>query len=401
MQTPSFAESVARNKSWHSVARASLIIFGLGCSLGASSSTRSQELDGLLTQERDVLTELEHATMRVARGRAAIDRVEHELGVVEYKLRESKRRAHAIRERILRSKTYLRRRLLALYKITRGGYMRVLSEANTTRVGVQHRAATVSRVVRADAAELRLYRQELAVLTGQQKRAQSQQHELGARHEQLFARQGPLENSRKRYDARLLEVRRARNRYRRARPQLSEQERALLASVTRLEQRRQAGLGFVSLKGHLPRPVDGKVIRRRRRGIGTPSPAGPPPRTTRSARVLRAGRLENRRFPSLAQDGVMFRAGRNTPVRAVAKGTVRVAGPLEGYGEVVLLEHDRRYFSVYGFLARVKIRVGDVIEQRGVLGQSGMDPLSRRGAVYFDLRHDHRSLDPSAWLRAH
>jgi septal ring factor EnvC (AmiA/AmiB activator) len=76
-----------------------------------------------------------------------------------------------------------------------------------------------------------------------------------------------------------------------------------------------------------------------------------------------------------------------------------MSGTLPGYGHVVLLEHGEGYFSLYGFLSDSRVAAGATVPRGGEVGNAGIDPLTGRPAVYFELRHKERALDPAAWIQ--
>jgi septal ring factor EnvC (AmiA/AmiB activator) len=63
----------------------------------------------------------------------------------------------------------------------------------------------------------------------------------------------------------------------------------------------------------------------------------------------------------------------------------------------VILDHGGSYYSVYGGLGRVDVRVGENAPENarlGVLGSSGAFPA----VLYFEIRHRADTVDPGPWL---
>jgi septal ring factor EnvC (AmiA/AmiB activator) len=95
----------------------------------------------------------------------------------------------------------------------------------------------------------------------------------------------------------------------------------------------------------------------------------------------------------------IFYSGSKRPVRAVFKGRVVFAGSLPGYGRAVILDHGDNYHSVYGFAAKVRVKVGMEVSEGEVLGSSGeMSPLFGPG-LYFEIRHFTDAVDPRPWFK--
>jgi septal ring factor EnvC (AmiA/AmiB activator) len=88
----------------------------------------------------------------------------------------------------------------------------------------------------------------------------------------------------------------------------------------------------------------------------------------------------------------------NTPVRAVHGGTVGLASPFTGFGNLVILEHGANNYSLYGYLGTVAVERGASVEAGAELGRSGSAPAGPP-ALYFEMRIDGRSVDPLQWLK--
>ena len=82
------------------------------------------------------------------------------------------------------------------------------------------------------------------------------------------------------------------------------------------------------------------------------------------------------------------------PVRAPAAARVLHAGPLDGWGQVVILDLGPGWQGILAGLASVSVQVGDRVADGQVLGTAG-----GAGETYFELRRDERPVDPSPWLR--
>ena len=86
------------------------------------------------------------------------------------------------------------------------------------------------------------------------------------------------------------------------------------------------------------------------------------------------------------------------PVRSVHEGTVAYADQFAGYGNLVILDHGNRAYSLYGFLESMDVTRGSRVEAGKPLGTSGRDP-SGNPALYFELRVDGTAVDPLQWLK--
>ena len=78
--------------------------------------------------------------------------------------------------------------------------------------------------------------------------------------------------------------------------------------------------------------------------------------------------------------------------RAPAAGVVAWAGPLEGWGQVVVLDLGPGWRGVVSGLDEVAVRTGERVADGQPLGRAD-------GEIGFDLRRDERPVDPGPWLR--
>lgn len=136
----------------------------------------------------------------------------------------------------------------------------------------------------------------------------------------------------------------------------------------------------INLPEHsLPWPVKGKVI----------SPFGKEYRADLNTWIFR--------------DGIKISATYGTAVRAVMEGSVIYAGPFRSYGNVVIVDHGKGIFTIYGFLKEIQSTVGTKLAAQGVLGTAGKDTQSSSGtgqsAVYFEIRQGTTAVDPEQWLK--
>ncbi|HEY0103645.1 MAG TPA: peptidoglycan DD-metalloendopeptidase family protein [Brevundimonas sp.] len=79
--------------------------------------------------------------------------------------------------------------------------------------------------------------------------------------------------------------------------------------------------------------------------------------------------------------------------RAPAPARVAFAGPLSGWGQVVILDLGPGWRAVISGLDEVSVETGSAVTDGQSLGRSGAD-----GEIGFELRRDERPIDPAPWL---
>jgi murein DD-endopeptidase MepM/ murein hydrolase activator NlpD len=95
-------------------------------------------------------------------------------------------------------------------------------------------------------------------------------------------------------------------------------------------------------------------------------------------------------------EGVDYAAPIGTPVWAVANGQVVYTGWSGGFGRLVKIKHSNGVVSFYGHLSRYAsgLRVGQMIDQKQLIGYVGMSGLATGPHLDFRLQKNGRFMDP-------
>ncbi|RLB62014.1 MAG: peptidase [Deltaproteobacteria bacterium] len=96
------------------------------------------------------------------------------------------------------------------------------------------------------------------------------------------------------------------------------------------------------------------------------------------------------------EEGLQLVAARDAAVRAVYAGQVAFVGQT-AHGETVVVQHGEGYYTVYGGLQRIEVKVKEQLLERARLGWV-LRTSSHRPTLYFELRRGRRMLDPAPWL---
>lgn len=128
---------------------------------------------------------------------------------------------------------------------------------------------------------------------------------------------------------------------------------------------------FSSLRGRLPWPVQGTLYKK----------------------------YGSKRNDKQTWKGVLIKAPGGQRVHAVARGKVEYAGPLRGYGYVVILQHDNSYRTLYAYNRAVYRKTGDIVNGGDVIGAVGNSGEHSENALYFEIRKGATTKNPSRWCK--
>lgn len=131
---------------------------------------------------------------------------------------------------------------------------------------------------------------------------------------------------------------------------------------------------FHRLKGTLRPPVSGEVSA----GYG-------PQKQAKSMSYVR-------------HTGLTWTLKEGTAVKSVAAGLVVYAGRMEGFGELLILDHGQQYHSVYAHLKTLDAKVGDTVEGGATIATSGQTGSFDGPKLYFELRKNGHPINPTTWF---
>jgi len=154
---------------------------------------------------------------------------------------------------------------------------------------------------------------------------------------------------------------------------LSELAKSVIAIVKNVTPKRAPGTPFAKLKGKLKWPTQGKIKAR----FG-------------AARISGQQRWR----------GVLIETKAGEDVRAVSNGRVVFSDWLRGYGFVMIVDHGTGYMSLYGHNQHLIKHVGDLVKENEVISKAGISGGRKKPALYFEIRHKGKPINPSKWMIA-
>ena len=110
------------------------------------------------------------------------------------------------------------------------------------------------------------------------------------------------------------------------------------------------------------------------------------------------GRVVQGFNPRKGKKGVDIRGSEGQPVHAAAGGQVVYSGDgLIGYGNLVIIKHDRTFLSAYGHNRKLLVKEGEKVGPRQRIAEMGQS--SKTGSVlHFEIRRRGKPVDPMDYL---
>jgi septal ring factor EnvC (AmiA/AmiB activator) len=336
-----------------------------------------QRLDDVRTQTRSAEHDVEEADLELGIRTNELQLAIDMQSQLEEQRREIESQISSIAPRIARQKEFLRKRLAVLYKLGGLTYVRMLLSIDDRRDPVQA-VSMLSYLVSRDArvvSQFQATREQLRV----------RQHDLADRQQKLAAarriveqRQRAVASARAQKERTLASLRSEGSESEQKLVELEEKAKRLehlLDLLARQNAGAAAATDIRTVQGALAWPVQGKIIER-------------------------FGKQRNAKFSTVTfNNGLKIAAAPGAEVRSVFAGTVLFSQWFKGYGNLVILDHGNRIFSLYGNLKSPAVAVGDRINAGQALAGVGEAEEAHSGYLYFEIRQDNKPEDPQKWLR--
>lgn len=331
-----------------------------------------READRLATDARTLLNELRSREVERLIATEELRRAAEDMQTVSSDLARLDADIQRVAGDVEASLPPLRRRLVDLYKLGAGRYLRLLLSTSDVRHAGQA-SRTVAMLAHTDRQRVEERRRQLDTLQTTRERLLARQSQLEAARTEAARAEAAAVRAVQEHNAllRRIDQRRDLTAQLAGELQIARQNLQItLQAMARGETVGERVLPIAPFQGDLTWPVAG-AVRRRFSGANASNPAS---------------------------SGIEIAAPEGTPVHAVHGGTVQFADTFSGFGNLVIVEHDTGNFSLYGHLLDIFVARGGRLDGGDPLGSVGPSPGGAPG-LYFELRIDARPVDPLQWLR--
>lgn len=97
--------------------------------------------------------------------------------------------------------------------------------------------------------------------------------------------------------------------------------------------------------------------------------------------------------------GIEIAVRSGSTVTAAEAGKVIYSGDgVNGYGHLIILQHENDLFTVYGFNQRNYARLGDFVSKGEKIALSGVPPSGGAARLHFEVRKGKQAVDPILYL---
>ncbi len=102
---------------------------------------------------------------------------------------------------------------------------------------------------------------------------------------------------------------------------------------------------------------------------------------------------------SVGSKGIEVSVKTGTPVSSAAAGKVIYSGDgISGYGNLLIVRHDDKFFTVYGYNKKNLVQTGAFVSKGEKLALSGKPPSGGVPRIYFEIRYGKKPVNPLSYL---
>ena len=329
-------------------------------------------------KEKSLLDQLSGIEKDISEKRSVIKSLREKIDTAKKDLGAHRERLKELERSLMETEELFGRRLVAFYKYAKRGYLHILA---TTRDldNLNHRMKYFKVILNEDlkavqgiADNQRIRQEEVASI---EVRLSAISELEKAENNELILLKTDLEKK----VVLLANIHREKEFYETAVKELQSAADNLKSTLLNLEitprqtkDNLRLPTGFAELKGRMPKPLEGEVIKD-------------------------SGNEGSRSFNT--HRGIYIRGNFGSDVKAIFPGRVDFSGQLKGYGQVVVINHGERYFTISAYLCQIEKSEGEMVAKGEAIGQIGEAGLLSGPALYFEIRQGGTSLDPLEWLK--
>ena len=350
--------------------------------LESEINEKRKEKNALKKQEESVLSTLENIDYRVRTLQTDATSIEGKIKKKESEIGYLSTALEVLDQSIDERRSLITKRVRMLYQEGSSGLLKIVVPSPNYPDFLK-RLHYVKTIAEKETEILSLFEEEQSQLTTKTNQLDTMKQQLVAEREPLVLKLSEIGQEKNRKYQLLSRVRNEKSYYEKAITELDESSVHLKSLIKKLEgERRKLNeialpplTHFSKVKGQLAWPNDGSV-------------------------VSLFGRQKHPKFNTYVfRKGIEIKTSKGENVRAIHEGSIIYADWFKGYGMMVIMDHGENFYSVYGYLTKLFVSVGEKMTKNRAIGTVGEAGLSEGNRLYFEIRHEGEPMDPLTWLQ--
>jgi septal ring factor EnvC (AmiA/AmiB activator) len=326
-------------------------------------------------KERSLLGQLSDLEQKIEERKAFLKKLNEKIRQNKNELRKRNQGLRELEKSLAEVRERVSKRLIVFYKYAKRGYVKILTtseDLEELRKRVKYLKVILNEdqeLLKQAAGIRKKYRKEISLV--------NERLAVIARMEKAENRQ--LSSIKRDLDRKvilLMKIHKEKEFYETAVKELQlaarELKEKLLSFGKNLKQNRLLPKGFAKRKGNLPLPFDGKIVK--------------------SDNPLGAGSVDTHK-------GIYIKGPTGAEIGAVFPGRVDFSGWLKGYGQIIVVNHGSRFFTISAHLSNRYRKEGEMVDTGTIIGLLGDTGSLVEPRLYFEIRRGGANLDPLKWLK--
>jgi septal ring factor EnvC (AmiA/AmiB activator) len=325
-------------------------------------------------KERNLLATLQAMDQKLLFKEEQLESYDMALTNVRKQKEQMESEVHDLKTSLTQLENYLAYKIVQLYKHGSYSYVKVLFSAGSY-TDLLKRYQFLKVMAQKESDYIGRYKQTYADLT--EKESELNEREVKIRDLQKAFKEKNREILAKREERTKL-LKHLRNEKAIQKELLDELENssiALQAIIDNLIRQRETLFGsFEKFKGSLSWPVEGAVV--------TPF-----------------GKNKHEEFNTfIFSKGIDIEASVGSRVKAVYNGTVLFADWFKGYGQMLILDHGKGFYTLYAHLSDIMVPKKSLVRKGQTIAKVGETGSLKGPVLYFEIRYHGEPQDPLTWL---
>ena len=338
-----------------------------------------QKIEKTLKKEKSILTELEKLEKTVKKKKSELKYYDGRLQQSRTEIKHLRKDISALDDKVENRKDLLKKRLMSLYKEQYSGDTALILISAKNYQDLLIKSRYISLLAHYDSTLMNKYREGIKKYHIKQRKMETLQNDLEGNKRNIHKNMMEIKEERANKDRLLASVKDKRSSYEKMARELKDASVKLKKVIMEMEKKKVpasvTGKGLLSMKGALPWPVDGKVL-------------------------VPFGKYKDPKYNiPVFKNGIEIKTKTGATASSVHGGRVVYADWFKGYGQLLIINHDKGYHSLYGNLAEIFYKAGDIIKKGSKVGTIAEKGLLSVPTLYFEIRHKGKPIDPLGWLK--
>jgi septal ring factor EnvC (AmiA/AmiB activator) len=109
--------------------------------------------------------------------------------------------------------------------------------------------------------------------------------------------------------------------------------------------------------------------------------------------------IEGKFGSSTTSNGIDIKAQNGSEIKAIYDGKIIHSGYLRGYGNLIIIDHGKQYFSMISRIADIYKKEGTKVKRDETIGMTGESDKLYGEGLHFEIRKGSNPEDPLLWLK--